>query len=181
VIDYEISNEQLSPETAHSPPVLSFDPEWLAISRAFHPWLSTSKPQRSFPVEEEARTMIKEELEWVSKNVPGKLDGAFLVSECQTFVPTAPGPGPAHEGIPKNQQRERWFCLVFPLGVILPFLLAPWYTNPQTEAFCGMLEIANKINPPPHGSQSRPSNPAILPSPDPSEVERPAIDPQITL
>jgi lariat debranching enzyme len=111
VIDYEISSEQLSlslsPEPAHSPPILSFDPEWLAISRAFHPWLSTSKPQRPFPVEEEARRMIKEELEWVSKNVPGKLDGTFLVSECQTFVPTAPGPGPGpvHEGIAKNQQR----------------------------------------------------------------------------
>lgn len=24
-----------------------------------------------------------------------------------------------------------------------------WYTNPQTEAFCGMLGIENKINPTP--------------------------------
>jgi len=24
-----------------------------------------------------------------------------------------------------------------------------WYTNPQTEAFCGMLGIENKINPAP--------------------------------
>jgi lariat debranching enzyme len=26
---------------------------------------------------------------------------------------------------------------------------APWYTNPQTEAFCAMLHLDNKINPPP--------------------------------
>lgn len=144
VIDYEISNGQLSVEGAHSPLGLSFDPEWLAISRAFHPWLSTSRSQRPFPIEEEARTMIEQELEWVSKNVPGKLGGTFSVSECQTFVPTAPGHGPGHEGTTKNQQ-------------------PPWYTNPQTEAFCAMLEIANKINPPPHGP---PSNAAILCSPD---------------
>jgi lariat debranching enzyme len=104
VIDYELSNEQLSPDSPHSLPVLSFDPEWLAISRAFHPWLSTSKFQRPFPVEEEARKMIEQELEWVSKNVPRKLDSIFLISECQTFVPTAPGPGPGHEGT-ANQQR----------------------------------------------------------------------------
>lgn len=39
-------------------------------------------------------------------------------------------------------------------AVILPVFksapqIAPWYTNPQTEAFCAMLEIENKINPPP--------------------------------
>lgn len=27
-------------------------------------------------------------------------------------------------------------------------LVAAWYTNPQTEAFCGMLGVQNKINPP---------------------------------
>jgi hypothetical protein len=26
---------------------------------------------------------------------------------------------------------------------------AAWYTNPQTEAFCALLEIENKVNPVP--------------------------------
>jgi len=30
-------------------------------------------------------------------------------------------------------------------------LIASWYTNPQTVAFCEMLGIENKINPPPPG------------------------------
>lgn len=49
--------------------------------------------------------MIEQELEWVLKNVPRKLDGSFLVSECQAFVQTAPGPEPGHEDTAKNQQR----------------------------------------------------------------------------
>ena len=28
--------------------------------------------------------------------------------------------------------------------------IAAWYTNPQTEAFCGMLGLPNKINPAPN-------------------------------
>jgi lariat debranching enzyme len=28
-------------------------------------------------------------------------------------------------------------------------MIVAWYTNPQTEAFCGMLGIENKINPAP--------------------------------
>lgn len=37
--------------------------------------------------------------------------------------------------------------------------LAPWYTNPQTEAFCNMLQLENKINPPPAGVIPRHSPP----------------------
>jgi lariat debranching enzyme len=105
VIDFDLTNE-VSPGSPRLPPALRFDPEWLAISRAFHPWLSTSRSQRPFPVEEKARSMIAQELQWVSENVPRKLDGAFLVSECQTFITTAPGPGPEHERAAKYQPRE---------------------------------------------------------------------------
>ena len=57
--------------------------------------------------------MIKQELEWVSKNVSGKLGSTFSVSECQTFVPTAPGHEPGHEGTTKYQQRMWTFCITF--------------------------------------------------------------------
>ncbi|KAF9463446.1 DBR1-domain-containing protein [Collybia nuda] len=136
VIDIETENT-LSNNSDGGLPILSFDPEWLAISRAFHPWLSTARVQRTFPEEAEAREMVTRELEWVMQNVPRKVGEQLLVSECQIFAQTAPGPG--SEGSAKNQQ-------------------PPWYTNPQTEAFCSMLELKNKINPPPPGSQSLPTN-----------------------
>lgn len=122
----------LPTEESRQPPLLTFDPEWLAITRAFHPWLSTTRHQRPFPPEAEARDMVSKEFEWVSKNVTGD---ALLVSEHQRFIPTAPGPG--NEGAAKNQQ-------------------PPWYTNPQTEAFCQMLELENKVNAPPTQSRDAP-------------------------
>ena len=85
-------------------PVLSFDPEWLAINRAFHPWLSTTRHQPSFPEEAEARAMVSKELEWVIHNVKQDERGDILVSEYQTFSFTAPGPG--SEGEAKFKQRE---------------------------------------------------------------------------
>ncbi|KAH7913124.1 lariat debranching enzyme, C-terminal domain-containing protein [Hygrophoropsis aurantiaca] len=117
-------------------PRLTYDPEWLAITRAFHPYLSTSRRQAVYPDEATARAKIKEELLWVEKNVQPKtlvddtalLPGMRDIEDCQVFVQTAPGPG--SEGGETMQQ-------------------PPWYTNPQTVAFCEMLEVENKINPPP--------------------------------
>jgi hypothetical protein len=47
---------------------------------------------------------------------------------------------------------------------VLTCRVAAWYTNPQTEAFCGMLAIPNKINPAPpadHPADNAPLHPAI--------------------
>jgi hypothetical protein len=52
--------------------------------------------------------MVAKELEWVMKNVPGKLGETFLISECQTFAQTAPGPG--QEGSAMKQQRVCHFA-----------------------------------------------------------------------
>jgi len=124
----------LNPEQrkAQHPPRLTYDPEWLAITRAFHPFLSTDRLQLKCPDEDAARLMVHKELEWVRSNVQNKSDsvatGIRDVDDCQPFVMTAPGPG--QEGRAKGTQ-------------------PPWYTNPQTEAFCAMLDLENKINPPP--------------------------------
>lgn len=83
---------------------LSFDPEWLAISKAFHPWFSKTKFQRPFPDEAEARAMIAKELEWVNANIKKNEDGVIPVDDWQTFEVTAPGPG--SEGADKFKQRE---------------------------------------------------------------------------
>jgi len=88
--------------------------------------------QPIYPDEDAARLMIHKELEWVKNNVKNKSDdvptGMRDVEDCQPFVMTAPGPGQEGDAIGKQP---------------------PWYTNPQTEAFCSMLELDNKINPPP--------------------------------
>ena len=158
--------------TKDNEPTLTYDPEWLAITRAFHPYLSNGRMQPIYPDEEAARGMIEKELEWVKSHVRNsgneKIGGGSEeklgmrdVADCQVFVKTAPGPG--SEGEAKFQQRE--FCVFLSSSMCLCYRtlrgygfisysyffspIAPWYTNPQTVAFCGMLEIENKINPPP--------------------------------
>ncbi|EJD06143.1 DBR1-domain-containing protein, partial [Fomitiporia mediterranea MF3/22] len=115
-----------SPET----PRLMFDPEWLAITRAFHPYLSIERLQPRLPDTAEAKERVKQELEWVTRNISDR-----DVHDCQVFWPTAPGPG--SEGPNRNRQ-------------------PPWFTNLQTEAFCDMLQLENKVNPVPKNMPSRP-------------------------
>ncbi|KAF8583142.1 DBR1-domain-containing protein [Ramaria rubella] len=106
-------------------PRLTFDPEWLAITRALHPFFSTTQTQVALPKAEDARTLVNTELEWVRQNIAG--DGLKEVSEIQTFWRTAPGP---------SQEQNRQLS---------------WYTNPQTEALTQLLQIPNKVNPVPPG------------------------------
>ncbi|EKM74736.1 hypothetical protein AGABI1DRAFT_123560 [Agaricus bisporus var. burnettii JB137-S8] len=110
-------------------PVLEFNPEWLAITRAFHPWFATTLRQRRFPIEREARSAVASATQWVFENLQSE---SLLVDDIQQFVQTAPGPvAPASP----NQTVDE--------GVPQP----PAYLNPQTEAFCRMIGIENKINP----------------------------------
>ncbi|KIK59673.1 hypothetical protein GYMLUDRAFT_226480 [Collybiopsis luxurians FD-317 M1] len=109
-----------------SSPILTYDPHWLAITRAFHPHVSLSKQQQSFPSENVARAMVEENLEWVRHNVPE--GGKVRVQDIQQFAHTAPGPNSHTAGKDKSKQ-------------------PPAYSNPQTEAFCRMLMVYNFVNP----------------------------------
>jgi lariat debranching enzyme len=94
-----------TPFRAGTAPRLTYDPEWLAITRAFHPYLSTDYQQRPFPDERQARQMVEQELEWVRRNVGKGGDGLVDVLDCQQFVMTAP----AQRGTgdrPSHQQRK---------------------------------------------------------------------------
>ncbi|EGN99421.1 hypothetical protein SERLA73DRAFT_182390 [Serpula lacrymans var. lacrymans S7.3] len=139
VMDFPASSDSLPPATdgQRRRPTLTFDPEWLAIIRAFHPYFSMSRRQAVYPEEAAARAQVAEELSWVKAHISSTEEGETSdlreVESCQVFVQTAPGPG--SEGPAKNQQ-------------------PPWYTNPQTTAFCDMLELENKINPPPRAAPS---------------------------
>ncbi|WVQ99839.1 hypothetical protein IAU59_006982 [Kwoniella sp. CBS 9459] len=133
-----------SPSPAGQPPRLTFDKEWLAITRALHPYLSTQVHQRPLPPPKVLEQLIADEKkriagegllvpsqeEVVGENGEVKVElvwekGDIDVGRVQRFWPTAPP-----EGQPGGS-------------------LSVFYTNPQTEAFCGMLGIENKVNPAP--------------------------------
>jgi len=106
------------------PAIMTYDPSWLAILRAFHPLLSLNVQQPALPKDATiAKAMVERELEWVKANVPEQ--GRVEVARVQEFRQTAPFPGQ-----PGGEERGP----------------GPWYTNPQTEALCAMLGIENRIN-----------------------------------
>lgn len=131
-------------------PSLAFDPVWLGITRALHPWFSTSKLQRPFPEESEARALVSKEREWVNKNIKTNQEGEILVTDHLRFAMTAPGP--AQEGANRHRQRK---SLSWSQTTLVIAFLAPWYKNPQTESFCRMLGISNLIDPPTTAGHSK--------------------------
>ncbi|KAJ7600763.1 DBR1-domain-containing protein [Mycena floridula] len=121
VIDYP------SPLPSSAPLALSFDPEWLAITKAFHPFLSTNRYQKQYPPEDKARELVQKEFDWVQKNIFSA--GSKAVEEVQQFCVTAPPPPPN----PKARVDFR--------GMAQPV----WHPNPQTKAFCEMLDINDVV------------------------------------
>ncbi|CEL61804.1 Lariat debranching enzyme OS=Schizosaccharomyces pombe (strain 972 / ATCC 24843) GN=dbr1 PE=3 SV=2 [Rhizoctonia solani AG-1 IB] len=109
-----------------SPPTLTYDREWLAISRALHPFLSTERHQTALPPVWDLAPLIQESQRWVDENI-----GEREIRLVQEFTMTAPGPVNTDPRPARNLRPP------------------PWYTNPQTEAFCAMLGLENKVNPPP--------------------------------
>ena len=86
-----------------SPPRLTFDPEWLAIVRAFDPYMTLTQGQHgSYPDHRAATEAVSRELEWVKQNLPD--GGRQDVNDVQTFTVTATGPTPETQKA-KGQQR----------------------------------------------------------------------------
>ncbi|KAF9877585.1 putative lariat debranching enzyme domain-containing protein [Colletotrichum karsti] len=101
---------------------LQYDPEWLAITRVFHPTLKIGDPTAQPPPdlgEEHYAPLIDAERAWVEENVvaQGKLDVPL------NFEITAP---PQARGEPESVPHQ-------------PFE----YTSPQTAAFCEMIGVEN--------------------------------------
>ncbi len=108
-------------------PTLAYDPEWLAITRAFNPFMSVSRNQLTYPDEADARSAVKQEIEWVRANLYGIISGTGseqeinrktesadmvkAVESCQRFEITAPG-----GAVGGNSQRE--YCYIFTEGLI---------------------------------------------------------------
>ncbi|KAJ6551576.1 lariat debranching enzyme, C-terminal domain-containing protein [Mycena capillaripes] len=126
-------NKSASPPP-HQPPRLTYDPEWLAISRAFHPFLSLTHHQPAFPPEDAARALVADARTRIAEDLHARepeLDLEDLeVTQVQEFAMTAPGPGREEEMGGRRAQ-------------------PPWYTNPQTVKFCELIGVTNTINAPP--------------------------------
>ena len=106
-----------NPESEHR---LSYDREWLAISRVFAPDLVFGDPTARIPQDKgegHYAKLIEAEEEWVENNLVKK----GLMDVPQNFEMTAP-PYDLAQGISNRQQPKE-------------------YTNPQTAAYCKMLEI----------------------------------------
>ncbi|KIJ95646.1 hypothetical protein K443DRAFT_682865 [Laccaria amethystina LaAM-08-1] len=180
-----------------SPAQLTFDPEWLAITRAFHPFLSLEHAQVPFPREAEAERMVRDAREWVGRNVfqvPEGQDQPLPVSQPPRHAqgqgdgrtkqlprtdggarrrPQGEGEAkPPHDGTSHQSQSDGrpeppLKCRPKLVEEIQRFVKTAagveetpereWkaqpstYTNPQTAAFCEMLDIENKINTSPVG------------------------------
>lgn len=98
----------------------SYDPEWLAVTRALNPYLNS---QPSVLASEEFQASlparIAEERKWVEENIVAK--GKLLVPD--NFATTAP----IHTGNPKAYEDR----------------LPESFVNPQTTAFCELVGIEN--------------------------------------
>ncbi|KAK4226966.1 lariat debranching enzyme, C-terminal domain-containing protein [Podospora fimiseda] len=106
------------------PLVLRYDPEWLAIVRAFHPSLTFGDRTASTPLdlgEGGYLTLIEKEREWVEENIVKKK----LTVIPENFVQTAP-PQEAGKDLDRRNMKQ-----------------PKEYTNPQTVRFCKLLGIVN--------------------------------------
>lgn len=80
-----------------TPPSLTYDPAWLAITRAMHPFLSLSQRQTPLPPPEQLKELVRKEMAWVESEGLGWTEGGDGVGEgkmkiidVQKFWRTAP-------------------------------------------------------------------------------------------
>jgi lariat debranching enzyme len=111
--------------------VLCYDPEWLAITRAFQPYLSRESKQATYPSPDDAHAAVSREWDWVHAHVAPKLNlsaggDAWPVDACQRFVVRSPPAGGSFVGHPDRGDNSA-------------AALA------QTEAFTALLEMDNVV------------------------------------
>ncbi|KAG6897059.1 hypothetical protein C0992_004378 [Termitomyces sp. T32_za158] len=112
-------------------PEISFDPHWLAITRAFQPMFSVGEEQDPLPDEYEARASVERELQWVYEHIPKKLNGRWAVKDCQKFVRTAFTVSPERSGrmMPGTPARECSSHINPEISLMLGLEYQPWRTQ----------------------------------------------------
>ncbi|KAG2205992.1 hypothetical protein INT47_005310, partial [Mucor saturninus] len=120
IIDIPTPNDELKDYDFY------YDMEWLAITRAMQPYLSTSFNQTTIPEDDHLRTMIGNERAYLeNKRQSGELDLKIPHNFETTAPPFNPNAPSSPSEILQNQS---------------PFL------NPQTVTFCEEIDMPNKIN-----------------------------------
>lgn len=124
---YTPSSTADSPNTRYP---VQYDPEWLAITRVFHPHLKIGDRTASVPADEGETAylpLIEQERAWIETNIVEKGKLAVPHNFSLTAPPLTPESRDAHPDLwslhSGIQPRE--------------------YTNPQTAAFCEMMELTN--------------------------------------
>lgn len=115
---------------------MSYDPEWLAITRAFQPYLSLEYKPSIYPNADDARAAVSREWDWVHAHVPPKLNlggsgdrdrsDKWRVDACQRFVRP-----PSAGGTDADRRRHDPGKTAAALA--------------QTQAFAALLEMKNVI------------------------------------
>ncbi|TGO45382.1 hypothetical protein BCON_0398g00070 [Botryotinia convoluta] len=118
------SSEKTSTSTPRAQPKFEYDPEWLAITRAFNTGLILGDKASKFPEdkgEDHYRTLIEKEQAWVDEHIvqQNKLEIP------ENFVITAP---PFFEGMPEIVNE----------GPVE-------YNNPQMQEYCDLLGMENNF------------------------------------
>ncbi|KAJ9477701.1 Lariat debranching enzyme [Pseudozyma hubeiensis] len=145
--------------TQRIPPTLRYNKRWLAITRAYHPHFSLQyrQPDLPNPASASFSERIAQEEEWIERNLLPQASTRNGGKRKQDELEGSRASSPEKEGEEEDEggldvYRVQRFVRTAPA----PFepgglSQAPpaWYTNPQTEAFCGFLGIENKINPRP--------------------------------
>ena len=75
------TKEEEPPGEEHATIILSYDPEWLAITRAFQPYLSRKREQAAYPDPDGAREWV-----WVYEHALPELGAEFRIDACQRFA-----------------------------------------------------------------------------------------------
>ncbi|KAI8057896.1 DBR1-domain-containing protein [Syncephalis plumigaleata] len=113
---------EIDDNTTESTPILSYDPEWLAILRATRSYLSLDYHQPNIPSNDAIYRKIDQERAWIDANIAN-------LQVPHNFTITAPPPTPDEANGPVQTQA-----------------VTPRFTrNPQTTQFCQMLGIVEPI------------------------------------
>lgn len=151
--------------------MLSFDPEWLAITRAFNPYMPLGLKQGAYPDEADARAAVAEALTWVAENVLAETsdrsaapnDSASAAGDAANDIAGTPAPAAAaaatQETAPPEAVLRR--TTTKRIDEVQQFVVSapppgqdgsrgrtqpPYYPNPQTAAFCSLLGIENRVD-----------------------------------
>lgn len=129
---------------ASGPPALTYDPKWLAITRASIPHISIERHEKGYSDEAPAHAVVGDVL---SRSAQVAAGGALRVEDVLQSVMVVPGLSADEPRAPcestARSQGVGWVCA---LTSILSRDAAPCYPTSQTVAFYVMMQTEKKVD-----------------------------------